>query len=68
MLIRPILHPKVHRMVLLMWDRRVVEKVKEFIEEYMVACSFKRVENSFLWAFEGVYGLNENSNRHLLQK
>ncbi|KAG6638248.1 hypothetical protein CIPAW_10G022700 [Carya illinoinensis] len=29
--------------VLVLWDRRVVEKIDEFIGQYMIACSFKCV-------------------------
>lgn len=46
-----------------MSDRRVVEKIKEFIREYTVACSFKNVAENFLWAFVGVYGSNLDSKR-----
>lgn len=31
--------------VLLKWDRRVVEKVKEFIGKYTMACSLKSMED-----------------------
>lgn len=33
--------------VLVMWDRRVVDKMKEFIREHTVACSFRNVEDNF---------------------
>ncbi|KAG2678369.1 hypothetical protein I3760_11G000300 [Carya illinoinensis] len=36
-----------------MWDRRVVEQMEEFVGYYTVACSFKMVEDNFLWAFVG---------------
>jgi reverse gyrase len=40
--------------ILLMWDRRVLEKIKEYMREFYVACSFKKIEDlSFyrgLWA------------------
>ncbi|KAG6659987.1 hypothetical protein CIPAW_03G074300 [Carya illinoinensis] len=52
--------------VVVMWDRRVVEKLEEFIGRYTVACSFKSVSDNFLWAFAGVYGPNLNNNRVLL--
>ncbi|KAG6652322.1 hypothetical protein CIPAW_06G176400 [Carya illinoinensis] len=41
----------VSRGVLVIWDRRVVEKMEEFIREYTVACSFRSVEDNFMWAF-----------------
>lgn len=56
----------VSRGALLMCEKRIVEKLEKFIREYTVACSFKSVEDNFLWAFAGVYGLNKNKNRHLL--
>ncbi|KAF5467563.1 hypothetical protein F2P56_017374 [Juglans regia] len=52
--------------VVIMWDRRVVEKVEEYIGRYMVACSFKSVSDDFLWAFAGVYGPNLDVNRSIL--
>jgi hypothetical protein len=29
--------------ILLMWDRRVVEKIEEYVERYVVACAFHSV-------------------------
>lgn len=34
--------------VLVMWDRRLVEKLQEFVGDYTVACSFRSVEDNFL--------------------
>jgi hypothetical protein len=33
--------------ILLMWDRRIVEKIKECVREFIVACFFKNVEDGF---------------------
>ena len=46
--------------MLLMWDRRVVEKREECMGGYTFACSFKNVEDQFEWVFflGGVYGQN----------
>ncbi|KAG2711493.1 hypothetical protein I3760_04G079300 [Carya illinoinensis] len=52
--------------VVVMWDRRVVEKVEDCIGQYSVACSFKCVSDNFLWAFVGVYGPNLDSTRKLM--
>lgn len=52
--------------VVVMWDRRVVEKVEDYIGRYMVACSFKCVSDGFLWAFASVYGPNLDVDRRLL--
>lgn len=49
-----------------MWDSRVVEKVKECVGEYTVACSFRNVENQFTWAFASVYGPNCDCDRSFL--
>jgi exonuclease III len=52
--------------ILLMWDRRVVEKIEEYVGEFSVACSFRNVEDGFSWAFAGVYGPNLDGDRRLL--
>ena len=52
--------------ILVMWDKRVVEKMEEFVGEYTVACSFKMVEDNFLWAFAGIYGPNDDTTRQCL--
>lgn len=49
--------------VLVMWDIRMVEG--EFVGDYTMACSFKSLEDNFMWVFSGMYGLNEDRNRHL---
>ncbi|KAG6633159.1 hypothetical protein CIPAW_12G029100 [Carya illinoinensis] len=54
------------RGVIVMWDRRVVERTEDFMGRYTVACSFKCVSNKFLWAFAGVYGPNPDTDRRLL--
>ncbi|KAG2666855.1 hypothetical protein I3760_15G085500 [Carya illinoinensis] len=52
--------------VLVMWDRRVVERMEDFIGKYTVACSFRSVEDNFTWAFAGIYRPNLDSNRSML--
>jgi hypothetical protein len=49
-----------------MWDRRVVEKIEECMDEFSIAVSFKNVEDQFYWAFASVYGPNANCDRRLL--
>jgi hypothetical protein len=44
--------------ILLMWDRRVVEKFEVLVGDHVVACSFRDCANNFSWAFAGVYGPN----------
>jgi hypothetical protein len=39
---------------LVMWDRPVVEKIKECVSKFMVACSFRcvlRILNGHLWVY-----------------
>ncbi|KAG6646425.1 hypothetical protein CIPAW_07G008100 [Carya illinoinensis] len=52
--------------IVVLWDRRVVERVEEFIGNYTVACSFKSIADNYLWAFAGVYGANLDKDRSLL--
>ncbi|KAG6650389.1 hypothetical protein CIPAW_06G040000 [Carya illinoinensis] len=52
--------------VVVMWDRRMVVRMKDFVGHYMVACSFKCVSDNFLWAFAGVYGSNLDTYRRLV--
>jgi len=47
--------------ILLMWDRRIVEKIDVYVGEFVVACSFRSVADDFSWAFAGVYGPNFDS-------
>lgn len=44
----------------------MVEKLEEFVGEFIMACSFRSVEDNYLWAFAGVYRPNLDSNRCLL--
>jgi hypothetical protein len=43
-----------------MWDRTVVEKI-ECVGEFIVAWSFRYVENGFSWDFVGVYRPHSNT-------
>ena len=52
--------------VLLMWDNRVVDKVKEAVGRFSVSCKFKNVVDHFFWAFTGVYGPNSDRDRSFL--
>ena len=40
--------------VLVMWDRRMVEKIDEAVGRFSVSCKFKNVVDHFVWAFTGV--------------
>ena len=46
--------------VLVMWDRRMVEKIGEAVGSFSVSCKFKNVVDHFVWAFTGVYGPNSD--------
>ena len=39
--------------ILLMYDRRVVEKIDETVRDFSVSCRFKGVIDQFEWAFLG---------------
>ena len=46
--------------VLVMWDRRMVEKIDEAVGRFSISCTFKNVVDHFVWAFTGVYGPNSD--------
>ena len=52
--------------ILLMWDRRVVEKIEEAVGFFSISCRFKNVSDQFEWAFTGIYGPNLNRNRQFM--
>jgi exonuclease III len=52
--------------ILIMWDRRAVEKVDDCVGRYTLAVSLRNVDDNFLWAFWGVYGPNDDGERRVL--
>ena len=52
--------------ILLMWDRRVVEKIEEAVGHFSISCRFKNVSDQFEWAFTGIYGPNLNRKRQFM--
>jgi hypothetical protein len=52
--------------ILLMWDRRAVSKVEVCHGSYVVACSFRNVDDGMEWAFAGVYGPNRDAARRMM--
>jgi len=52
--------------MLIMWDKRIVEKIDVFVGEFVLACSFRSVVDDFSWAFVGVYGPNIDALRSSL--
>jgi len=49
--------------ILLMWDRRVVEKIEDCVGSYSVACFFRSVSDNVDWVFAGMYGPNDDVER-----
>ena len=52
--------------VLVMWDKRTMEKINEAVGRFSVSCKFKNVEDQFEWAFTSIYGPNSAHDRRLL--
>ena len=52
--------------VLVMWDRRTVEKIDGAVGRFSVSCKFKNVKDQFEWAFTGIYGPNSAHDRQFL--
>ena len=49
------------RDVLLMWDKRIFEKVECVVGSFSVSVLLKGVVNDFEWVYSGVYGPNDDS-------
>lgn len=43
---------------LLMWDKRVVQRIDGWMGKFVMASVFRSMENLFEWTFVGVYGHN----------
>jgi hypothetical protein len=52
--------------ILLMWDKRVVEKVEKAVGFHSVSSKFREVSSGYKWAFSGVYGPNWGVDRRML--
>jgi exonuclease III len=52
--------------ILLMWDKRLVEKLEDAVGFFSVSCKFKNVEDQKIWMFTGVYGPNDDRDRRLI--
>lgn len=52
--------------ILLMWDKRIVNKLEDVVGYYSVSRKFKNIANQKVWMFYGVYGPNVNSERGVL--
>ena len=49
--------------ILIMWNKRVLDKVEVMVGIFLVLVKWQGVEDGFLWACSGVYGPNENNER-----
>ena len=52
--------------ILLMWDRRIVEKMEEVVGKFSLSCKFQCVEDQSEWVFSGVYGPQTGRERREL--
>lgn len=52
--------------ILVMWNRRVVERFEDMVGSYSVSTRRKGVEDGFDWACSRVYGPNDDSRRFTL--
>ena len=49
--------------VLMMWDRRVLEKLEVIVGQFSVSVRWQGLRDGFIWACSGVYGPNDNNLR-----
>ena len=49
--------------ILIMWDKRVLDKVEVMVGTFSGLVKWQGVEDNFIWACSGVYGPNENNKR-----
>uniref|UniRef100_A0A2N9GTW6 Reverse transcriptase domain-containing protein n=1 Tax=Fagus sylvatica TaxID=28930 RepID=A0A2N9GTW6_FAGSY len=52
--------------IILMWDRRIVQRIEEATGTYSISCRFREVASGFEWAFSGVYGPKRTVERSLM--
>jgi hypothetical protein len=52
--------------ILILWDKRVVEKIEDCCGVYSLVVKFRFIEDNSLWAFAGVYGPNLARDRRIL--
>ena len=52
--------------VLLIWDKRVFEKLDVMVGQFSVSVLLRGVVDDFVWACTGVYGPNDNGQRSTL--
>jgi hypothetical protein len=49
--------------VLLLWDKRVVDRVNSIVGRFSVSCHWKSLVDGFEWVGTGVYGPNRDDSR-----
>ena len=55
--------------VLIIWDKRALEKMEAMVGTFLVSVKWQGVVDGFIWACSGVYGPNDNSERrHMWDK
>jgi exonuclease III len=54
--------------IMILWDKKVVEKIENRIGVYTLAVKFMNIEDGSIWAFAAVYGLNHASDTRLHSK
>ena len=47
--------------VLMMWDRRALEKLEVMVCQFFVSVRWQGLEDGFIWACSMVYGSNDNN-------
>jgi hypothetical protein len=52
--------------ILILWDKRVLEKIEDCYGVYSLAVKFRLIEDNSIWAFAGVYGPNHARDRRIL--
>ena len=52
--------------VLMMWDRRVLERLEFMVGSFSVSVWWQRVRDGFSWVCFGVYGPIDNNARGLM--
>jgi hypothetical protein len=52
--------------ILIMQDKRVVERIDDCVGEFTLAVTFKNIEDHFTWAFACVYGSDSEKDKRLL--
>jgi hypothetical protein len=52
--------------ILLMWDKRLVEKIEDAVGIYSVSCKFRNVADQKVWMYSGVYGPNADRERSIM--